>query len=269
MSFEELKERQAAAWGAAPFERVAETAGEVHDDLVASLAPKSGERWLDVATGTGAVAIRAARAGADVLGVDISPELIDTARQLAAREGLHVRFEVGDAERLQHGDASFDVVASAQGTMFAPDHKAVARELIRVCRPGGRLGLTCWRPGGAIETFFSLLAGFQAPSPPGVGRPLDWGRAEHVRELLGEAFELELLERSSPQAGQSGEELWQLFSTSFGPLKTLADSLDGDRREQLHHAFVRYYESYRNADGIAAPREYLLILGSRRALSID
>ena len=199
MNFEALKERHAAAWGAAPFERVAETAAEVHDDIGASLAPTPGERWLDIATGTGAVASRAARAGAHVIGVDIAPALIDTARQLAAAEGLSVQFEVGDAERLEYRDASFDVVASAQGTMFAPDHEAVARELARVCRPGGRLGLTCWRPGGAIEKFFSLLAAFQPPPPPGAGRPLDWGRAAHVRELLGEAFELELLERSSPQ----------------------------------------------------------------------
>lgn len=151
---------------------MAETAAEVHDDLVASLAPTPGERWLDIATGTGAVAARAARAGAHVIGVDIAPALIDTARQLAAAEGLNVQFEVGDAERLEYRDASFDVVASAQGTMFAPDHEAVARELARVCRPGGRLGLTCWRPGGAIEKFFSLLAAFQPPPPPGAGRPL-------------------------------------------------------------------------------------------------
>lgn len=266
MSFEALKERHATAWGAAPFERVAETAADVHDDLVDSLAPKPGERWLDVATGTGAVATRAARAGAQVVGVDIAPALITTARQLAAADGLNLEFEVGDAEQLPYGDASFDVVASAQGTMFAPDHEAVARELIRVCRPGGRLGLTCWRPGGAIEKFFSLLAEFQPLPPPGAGRPLDWGRAEHVLELLGEAFELELLERSSPQTGRSGEEVWQLFSTSFGPLKTLADSLDPDRHEELHRAFVAYYEGYRTADGIAAPREYLLILGRRRGL---
>lgn len=265
MSFEALKERHAAAWGAAPFERVAQTAAEVHDDLVAGLAPKPGERWLDVATGTGAVAVRAARAGADVVGVDIARALIMTARELAAAERLHVQFEVGDAERLGYGEASFDVVASAQGMMFAPDHQAVARELIRVSRPGGRLGLTCWRPGGAIEMFFSMLAEFQPQPPDSAGRPLDWGRVEHVRELLGEAFELELLERSSPQTGRSGEELWQLFSTSFGPLRMLADSLDGDRHEQLHRAFVDYYESYRTEDGIAAPREYLLILGRRGA----
>ena len=265
MSFEALKERQAAAWGAGPFERVAESAADVHDDLVASLAPKSGERWLDVATGTGAVAMRAARAGADVVGVDLAPALIMTARQLAAAEELKMEFEVGDAERLSYGDASFDVVASAQGTMFAPDHEAVARELIRVCRPGGRLGLTCWRPGGAIEEFFSLLADYQPPPPPGAGHPLDWGRPEHVHELLGPGFELELLERSSPQTGRSGEEVWQLFSTSFGPLKTLVDSLEPQRVEELHRAFADYYEGYRTAAGIAAPREYLLILGRRRA----
>jgi ubiquinone/menaquinone biosynthesis C-methylase UbiE len=148
MGFEQLKEQHSAMWGSAPFERVSDSISSMHDHLVDRLAPSPGDRWLDLATGTGAVALRAARAGAEVTGLDLAPALIETARSRAAEEGLPVRFEVGDAERLPYGDGSFDVVSSAVGVMFAPDHGAVAAELARVCRPGARLGLACWRPEG-------------------------------------------------------------------------------------------------------------------------
>src|SRR5439155_19454003 len=136
-------------WGSAPWERVAETLAPLHDHLVAALSPRAGERWLDLATGTGAVAIRAARAGAKVTGLDLAPRLVETARSWAADEGLDIRFDVGDCERLPYDDASFDVVASVVGVIFAPDHGAVARELARVCRPGGRLGRVAWLPNPA------------------------------------------------------------------------------------------------------------------------
>jgi SAM-dependent methyltransferase len=125
MGFEQLKEQHSAMWGSAPFERVSDSISSMHDHLVDRLAPSPGDRWLDLA-----------------------PALIETARSRAAEEGLPVRFEVGDAERLPYGDGSFDVVSSAVGVMFAPDHGAVAAELARVCRPGARLGLACWRPEG-------------------------------------------------------------------------------------------------------------------------
>ena len=151
MAFEELKQRQSVAWGAAPFERIADEIGDIHDHLVAELAPKSGDAWLDVATGTGGVAVRAARAGANVTGVDLAPNLIETAKRLAAEEGLTIRYEVGDAEMLPCADASFDVVSSSFGVMFAPDQQGAARELARVCRSGGRIGLSTWDPQGGIR----------------------------------------------------------------------------------------------------------------------
>ncbi|MGH7359827.1 MAG: class I SAM-dependent methyltransferase, partial [Candidatus Rokuibacteriota bacterium] len=136
--FAELKARQALTWGAAPFERISETFADIHDRLVARLAPRPGETWLDVATGTGPLASRAARAGATVVGVDLAPNLIATARQLAAAARLAIQLEIGDCERLAHPAATFDVVVSSFGTIFAPDHAVVAAELARVCRPGGK-----------------------------------------------------------------------------------------------------------------------------------
>lgn len=264
MSFDELKERQAQVWGSAPFERVADDIATLHDHLVAELAPQPGERWLDVGTGTGAVAVRAARAGADVVGSDLAPALIETARRLAAEEGLGIEFDVADAEQLPYEDASFDVVSSAVGAMFAPDHERTAAELARVTKPGGRLGLVTWNPSGGIGDFFRLLAGYQPPPPEGAGNPLDWGREEHVQGLLGPAFELRFEHSDAPQVTDSADELWDLFVTSFGPLKTLYGSLDERRRAELHGDWLEYMERHRHQGRIEAPREYLLTIGIRR-----
>src|SRR4029077_13130661 len=126
------------------------------------------------ACGTGAVSMRAARAGADVTGVDLSEVMIETAWRRAQGEGLAIEYEVGDAEAVPCPDGSFDVVSSSVGAIFAPDHQATARELARVTRPGGRLGLTAWRPESSIAKSQQLAARFQPPPPEGVGNPLDW-----------------------------------------------------------------------------------------------
>src|SRR5687768_12840387 len=134
--FEELKAKQSVMWGNGPYERITDLLTESQEGLVAALKPQAGERWLDVATGTGAVARMAARAGAEVTGLDLAPDLIETARRQTEAEGLSIHFDVGDAEALPYEDGSFDVVVSTFGVMFAPDHAAVARELARVTRPG-------------------------------------------------------------------------------------------------------------------------------------
>lgn len=264
MAFEELKQRQSAMWGSGPFEQVADLIGDIHDDLVERLDPQPGETFLDVACGTGNVAERAARRGADVTGVDFAPSLVETAERRARDQGLAIRYDVGDAEALPYADASFDIVSSSFGHMFAPDHPAAAAELARVCRSGGRLGLACWTPKGGIGDMFRMIAAFQPPPPQDAGKPLDWGSPEHVRELLGDAFELELVELESPQVGESGEELWDLFSVAFGPLKQLVGSLPPDRVEELHRTYVDFYEGYRANGGIRHPRHYLAIIGRRR-----
>jgi len=176
MAFEELKAKQSVMWGTGSYEPIVGLTEELHERLVEHLDPQPGERFLDVATGTGAVALRAARAGADVTGVDLAPALVETARRRAGHEGLSADFKVGDAENLPFEDGSFDVVASAIGVMFAPDHAAVARELARVCRPGGRLGLVNWTPESGTAEMFKVMAPFQPTPPAGIGIPFDWGR---------------------------------------------------------------------------------------------
>ena len=261
MAFEELKARSAEVWSSAPWERAAPLLAPLHDHLVRALDPRPGERWLDVATGTGAVALRAARAGADATGVDLAFGLVETARRLAAEEGLAARFDIGDAEALPYEDASFDVVSSAVGAIFAPDHAAAAAELARVCRPGGRLGLAAWRPETA---FFPISRRDRPPLEPGQGDPDDWGREEYASKFLGHDFELRFEEGDNRFTGSSGEELWELLSVSAGPFKATLDELDEAEARRFHDDFVGLFERHRDESGISLSGEYLVILGTRR-----
>jgi SAM-dependent methyltransferase len=264
MTLDQEARRQAELWGSGQWERLAEGMADIHDRLVAALDPQPGERLLDVATGTGAVALRAAKAGAEVTAQDLAPRLVDTARRLAAEQGLTIRFDVGDATRLPYGDASFDVVASAHGVAHVPDHRAVARELARVCRPGGRLGLSDWLPDRYPE-FERMLAPFRPAASPGSPRRDDWGRPQRVRQLLDEAFELEFVEGNSPWTGASGEAIWKTYLDANGVARSWVESLEPERRGQLHTAWVEYFERHRTRYGIRAPRAYLLVVGRRRA----
>ncbi len=261
MSYDELKQRQSVMWGAAPYQRVTGTIADIHEQVIRLLDPRPGVRWLDLACGTGAVAERAARGRAEVTAVDLAPALIETARQRAAELGLRIDYRVGDCERLEALEASFDMVSSTCGVMFAPDHEAAARELARVTRPGGRITLANWTPTGGVARMFRMMAPFQPAPPP--SSPFDWGDEQVVQELLGTWFELELQQHTSTLRTPTGEAYWNLFSTSYGPIKTLADSL-GERREQLRRAWIEFFETnYRTNGEIAHTREYLLVIGKR------
>jgi SAM-dependent methyltransferase len=215
-------------------------------------------RWLDVATGTGGVALRAARAGAEVTGLDLSEDMLGKAARAAAADGLEIRLDVGDAERLPYQAASFDVVSSCFGVIFAPDPVAAAGELSRVCRPGGRLGLTSWKPNQAVDDLY-------APYAPERRMPTDrWEEEASVRELLGNEFELEIRTREWMVEGSSGEEVWELWSAAVPPFKALLGSLDEERTEDFRRDFVRYYEGLREGKVVRERRRFLRILGTRR-----
>jgi SAM-dependent methyltransferase len=264
MSFAELKARQSVMWGNGPYERITNTIRDIHELVIARVDPKPGERLLDAATGTGAVAILAAGRGADVVGQDLAPVLIDTARERAAEAGATVEFEIGDAEDMSYDDASFDIVTSTCGVMFAPDHGAVARELARVTTPRGRLALACWTPEGGLGQMFGMMRPFLPTPPEGVGSPFAWGKEDHVRSLLAESFDLEFEEHESVLKTADGEEYWELFSSSYGPTKTAAEALDDERREEFHQAWIEFFEARREGDEVVHHREYLLTLGRRR-----
>src|SRR5712692_2171954 len=131
-------------------------------------------------------------------------------------------------------------------------------------RVSARAAAASASPAGGVGDLFHLMAPFQPSPPPGAGNPFDWGREEYVTGLLGEAFEFEFAEGNSLQTGESGEEIWQLFVTSYGPTKMLADSLEPERREELHRTWVEFFEGYRVNGAISQPRQYLVVLGTRR-----
>ena len=263
MAYEELKQRQSVMWGNGPYQRITETLTDIHERVIEQLAPQAGVKWLDLACGTGAVAELAAARGADVTGVDLSPALIETASQRAAEQGLDIDYRVGDTENLDLEDASFDAVSSTLGIMFAPDHEAAAGEIARVTRPGGRICLASWTPTGGLGRMFKMMAPIQPAPPP--SSPFAWGDAARVRELLGDAYELDLAEHVSTARLPSGEAFWELFSTSYGPTKTLAEALPDERRQELHDTWVDFFESnFRSNGEVAHVREYLLVTGVRR-----
>jgi SAM-dependent methyltransferase len=264
MAFEALKERQGEVWGSGAFELIEESIADMHDALVDALFGRAGEAWLDAGCGTGAIAERAAARGARVTGLDLAPALVETAVKKAQAKGLDIEYGVGDVENLPFADASFDVVASSVGAIFAPDHAQTARELARVTRPGGRLGLTAWCADGRVGDMFKTLGRFQPPPPEGAGSPLQWGDPGYAEALLGGAFDLTIERRTSVGEIESGEALWELFTQAFGPVVTLVQMLPEDQVEDLHRTFVDYAEQDRVGDGLRAERDYLLITGTRR-----
>ena len=267
MAFEELKAKQSVMWGTGPYQNVTETITDIHERIVDRLAPAEGVTWLDLACGTGAVAERAAEAGADVTGIDLAPALIETAKERASAGGLDIDYRVGDCENLEFDDGSFDVVSSTCGVMFAPDHEASARELARVVKPGGRIGLANWTPAEkGLAAIFRIMRPFQpAPPPEGAGYPFDWGDEQHVNDLLGDAFDLELERNISPLRLPNGEAYWQLFVSSYGPTRTLSESLDDERREELHRSWVDFADAELADNGeIEHAREWVLVYGTRR-----
>jgi len=211
---------------------------------------------LDVGTGTGEIALRAARRGADVTGIDIAPALLDLARAKPDADKVH--FEVADAQALPFADGSFDAVASNFGVIFAPDREAAAGELARVCRGGGRLALTAWCRGSTIG---ELLRPFGRTSSVDVEA---WSEQPELERLLGDAFELELRERVWEFESESGEAAFDFFVRTAPPMKAFFDSLEDERHAGARAALVAYWEGFRDGDRVREPRRYVLVLGRRR-----
>jgi ubiquinone/menaquinone biosynthesis C-methylase UbiE len=248
-------------WSAGTYERLAARFAPVQDELVNQLRIESGDRVLDLATGTGEVAVRAAARGAVVTGIDIAEPMLVKARRRAEEAGAAIAFDLGDIEYLPYDDGSFDVVVSNFGLIFAPDHANIAAELARVSRPQARLGFTAWKPNPKLGDLYRRFT-----DEPIEGREAyEWGREDHVEDMLGEDFELEFEDGTVWLEADSGEDLWKLFSESAPPVIALVKRLDDRRAAEFHQAFVQLYESYRTPEGgVRAPRRYLLVLGSRK-----
>lgn len=266
MAFEELKQRQSAVWGKGPYQRITETIQDIHERVIGRLDPQSGVKWLDLACGTGAVAERAAERGADVTGVDLAPALIETAKERAQERGLDIDYRVGDCERLEFEDGAFDVLSSTCGVMFSPDHQAAAGEIARVVKPGGRIALANWTTDDkGMAAIFGVMRPFQPPPPEGAGYAFAWGEEQHVRDLLGDSFDLEFETGVSPVRFADGEGYWELFSTSYGPTKALVEGLEDERLEELHRSWVDFADSeLADNGGVEHKREWIFVYGTRR-----
>jgi ubiquinone/menaquinone biosynthesis C-methylase UbiE len=240
-------------WSGASYERLAETYAPIHDRVVAELALEPGMRVLDAACGTGAVALRAARAGADVVGIDISADQLAKARAAAGSEGLTIRFEGGDCQQLPYADAEFDAVASTFGAIFAADHERTAAELARVCRRGGRLAMTAWTKDAWSEQHAKAGRTFSHEADA-----REWSEEPHVRDLLGDAFELELQSGEWRVEAESAEALWELLSNSMPPLRSWLAEQSEEARAHANGVYLEFLDS-----GVLE-REYVLILGTRR-----
>jgi ubiquinone/menaquinone biosynthesis C-methylase UbiE len=260
-----------AMWALGDYHRFAtELVWEVGPVLVAACGIMPGQRVLDVAAGTGNVAIRAAEAEGRVVASDLTPENFEAGRREAAARGVELEWVEADAEALPFGDGEFDVVTSSFGAMFAPDHQVVADELVRVCRPGGTIGMANFTPDGLAADFFGVLAPYMPPTAPESLPPVLWGSEEHVRALFGERVEWRQLTRQSyVERAASPREYCEFFRATFGPVIALYRSLDDqpERAEALDREFLAFASRANDGppDGPAEYRyEYLLLVARRR-----
>jgi ubiquinone/menaquinone biosynthesis C-methylase UbiE len=263
----ELTRQQLAAWSAGDFARVASLNVLAAELLCEAVDVHPGERVLDVAAGSGNTAIAAARRHAEVTATDFVPSLLDAAARRAHSEGLAIGTAVADAQDLPFEDASFDVVLSSFGVIFAPDQERAARELLRVCRPGGRIGLANWVPEGMLADQMRLRTG-RRPPPPGLRSPLAWGTEEGVRHLLGAGVaSLQTTVQEVVFRFPSPEHMVAFNRTYFGPTKVAFDALDERGQTELTEELLGVLRKYNRArDGtLVAPATYLEVIAVRSA----
>ena len=235
VNYQEIKARQQQTWATGDFAMIGWNTVYPGELLCEAVKLRAGERVLDVATGSGNAALSAARRNCDAVGVDYVPALIERARARAAVERLPANFEVGDCEAIPFADEAFDVVLSVYGSMFAPDQQKAADELLRVCRPGGRIGMTNWTPTGFWGRAFALI-GRYLPPPRGLRAPPEWGRRSRLTQLFGGAVSsMTVRKRSALFRYRSARHWIDVFSTYFGPIIRALETLDEARRA----AFLR------------------------------
>ena len=269
VSDSELKARHRAMWASGDYPSMVETfLLPLGPRLVEACGIGPGMSVLDVASGTGNAAIPAARAGAKVTASDLTPELLEAGRGRAEAEGLELAWVQADAEHLPFEDASFDVVMSSIGAMFAPHHQDVADELVRVCRPGGTIGLLSWTPEGMIGALFRTMGPFAPPPPPGAQPPPLWGSEEHLSELFGTRVDYRLLERDVLEntAFEQPREFGEHFKARYGPtIAAKANALRTGREAELDEALDQFCDEWNRgtADDARFEMEYLLAVGTR------
>jgi SAM-dependent methyltransferase len=269
MSDTELKAKHAGMWASGDYPSMVETfLLPLGPRLVAACGIGPGMRVLDVAAGTGNASIPAAQAGADVTASDLTPALLDAGRRRAEAAGLELDWVEADAERLPFPDASFDVVISAIGVMFAPHHQDAADELIRVCRPGGTIGLLSWTPDGMIGAMFATMKPFAPPPPPGAQSPPLWGGEAHQDELFGDrvAFSTRKREVLDVTAFERPRDYGEHFTARYGPTIVARGNAQRNGQEaEFDEALGRFCDEWNRGtpDRARFEMEYSLAVGKR------
>jgi SAM-dependent methyltransferase len=266
----ELKGRHRKMWASGDYPGMVETfLLPLGPRLVKACGIGAGMRVLDVAAGTGNASIPAAQTGAEVTASDLTPELFDAGGKREREAGVELDWVEADAENLPFEGESFDVVMSSIGAMFAPMHQQVADEVVRVCRPGGTIGMLNWTPEGMIGALFRTMGPFAPPPPPGAQPPPLWGSEDHVREAFGDRVDLHTLERDMLEvtAFEQPQDYGEHFKSKYGPTIVARANAEKDGREgELDEALSAFCEEW----DLGAPeqarfeQEYLVVVGTRR-----
>ncbi len=254
-----IKARQQAMWASGDFAVIGATLQIVGELLNEAADVRARHKVLDVAAGNGNASLAAARRFASVTSTDYVPALLERGRRRAEAEGFaNITFEVADVEALPYADASFDVVLSTFGVMFAPDHRRASAELMRVCSPGGRIGLASWTPAGFLGQLLRLVGRYVAP-PPGVQSPLLWGTDAHIRDLFPEAAKIDQTTRMFAFRYRSPEHWVEIFRTYYGPTHTAFLALDAGGQAALEADLIALLRSQDvgGSDGLVVQAEYL------------
>jgi SAM-dependent methyltransferase len=269
ISDSELKSRHRAMWASGDYPSMVETfllpLGPI---LVDACGIEPGKRVLDVAAGTGNASIPAAQRGARVTASDLTPELFDAGRRRAESEGVELEWVEADAESLPFDDESYDVVMSSIGAMFAPHHQDVADELVRVCRPGGTIGMLNWTPEGMIGALFKTMGPFAPPPPPGAQPPPLWGSEEHLVGLFGDRVDFGTLEREMLEitAFERPHDYGEHFKALYGPTIVARKNAEKDGREaELDEALDNFCDEWNlgTPERARFEQEYLVAVGTR------
>ena len=263
---EAVKKKQQATWASGDFAVIGTTLQIVGELLAEAVDIRAGERVLDVAAGNGNATLAAARRFAEVTSTDYVPALLDKSAVRAKAEGLNVTYRVADAEQLPFPDRSFDAVVSTYGVMFAPNHARSASEMMRVVRPGGRIGLASWTPEGFIGKLFKVVGSF-VPPPAGVKSPVLWGTDGHLQELFGkDASSIRSERRNFNFRYLSAEHFIQIFRDFYGPTHKAFGALDEAKQKALAAEITALLEKTNVAgkDSLVVPGEYLEAVITRK-----
>jgi ubiquinone/menaquinone biosynthesis C-methylase UbiE len=253
-----LKARQQVMWASGDYAVIGTTLQIVGEQLCEAVDIHAGERVLDVAAGNGNATLAAARRFAVVTSTDYVGDLLERGRRRAEAEGLDATFEVADVENLQYPDASFDVVLSTFGVMFAPAHEQSAHELMRVCRPGGRIGLAAWTPNGFIGSLFRLV-GKYVPPVPGVSPPPLWGTPDHLAKLFSGTRAIDHTVRHFAFRYRSPEHFVDVFRSFYGPVHKAFAALDNERQATFEAEMIELLRGANRGgpDTLVVSSEYL------------